>query len=241
MADWGQYIFRDGYFAIAQGKVGGRSLVHITGYNPDVDIAASETVWSSGGLYPWSVWDTTRTLTVVSTSALDQGSVIVSGLDANFRPITEEINCVGLTPTTGTLQFKRLFTSVYKNGTTNNAGHITISANGNTVGFIDIGVGQALNGIYTVPAGCTAYMLAGDFSVPKGKDAQVQFSIRPFEDSFRIVHIAEAFEATYRYDYTVPVKLTEKTDLDVRAALVETNSTRISINFSMILVENNAL
>jgi len=92
MADWNQYIFRDGYFAIAQGKVGGRSLVHITGYNPDVDSAESESVWSAGGLYPWSVWDTTRTLTVVSTSALDQGSIIVSGLDANFLPITDELD-----------------------------------------------------------------------------------------------------------------------------------------------------
>ena len=241
MSDWGHYIYKDGYFTIAQGKVAGRSLVHMTGYNPDVDIQTSETVWSTGGLYPWSVWDTPRTLTVVSTSALDQGSVIVSGLYANFLPIKEEINCAGLTPTAGLLLFKRLFTSVYKNGPTNNAGVVTVTANGNTVGTIDIGVGQTLNGIYTVPAGYTAYMLAGDFSTHKGKDVQIQFSIRPFGQSFRIVHIAEAFENTYRYDYTVPVKLTEKTDLEVRASLAETNNTRVSTNFSLILVENNAV
>jgi hypothetical protein len=241
MSDWGHYIFKDSYFSIAQGEVGGHSLVHVTGYNPDVDIQTSETVWSTGGLYPWSVWDTPRTLTVVSTSALDQGSVIVSGLDANFLPITEEINCAGLTPTAGLLLFKRLFTSVYKNGPTNNAGVVTVTANGNTVGTIEVGVGQTLNGIYTVPAGHSAYMLAGDFSTHKGKDVQIQFSIRPFGQSFRIVHIAEAFENTYRYDYPVPVKLTEKTDLDVRASLAETNNTRISTNFSMILVENNAV
>lgn len=241
MSDWGHYLYKTNYFAIAQGQVGGHALVHVTGYNPDVDIAVTETVWSASGEYPWAVWDTARRLTVVSTSALDQGSVVMSGLDANFLPITEEINCAGLTPTTGTLFFKRLFTSVYKNGVENNAGLVTVTANGNPVGLIEIGVGQTLNAIYTVPAGYTAYMLAGDFSVQKGEDAQVRFFIRPFGSSFRVVHIAEAYQSTYRYDFTVPVKLPEKTDLDIQAALVETNNTRVSVNFSMILVENNAV
>lgn len=241
MSDWGHYLHRDSYFSIAQGQVGGYSMVHVTGYNPDVDMASDETVWSAGGLYPWAVWDTLRTISLVSTSALDQGSVIVSGLDANFLPITEEINCAGLTPTSGTLLFKRLFTAVYKNGPTNNAGLITLTADSSTVGLIEIGIGQTLNGIYTVPAGYTAYILTGDFSVQKGEDSQVRFFIRPPNQSFRIVHIAEVFESTYRYDFMVPVKLTEKTDLDIRAALVETNNTRVTTNFSMILVNNNAI
>lgn len=241
MSDWGHYLFRDSYFSISQGQVGGHSLVHVIGYNPDIDIATDETVWSAGGPYPWSVWDTARTISVVSTSALDQGSVIISGLDVNFLPITEEINCAGLTPTSGTLLFKRLFTSIYKNGPTNNAGLITVTGDSTIVGLIEIGVGQTLNGIYTVPAGYTAYMLAGDFSVQKGEDAQVRFFIRPFGQSFRIVHIAEAYQNTYRYDFVAPVRLTEKTDLDIRAALVETNNTRVSTNFSLILVDNNAV
>lgn len=241
MADWGHYLLRDSYFSIAQGQIGGYSLVHVTGYNTDVDAGADETVWNAGGLYPWSVWDTTRVLTVVSTSALDQGSVVVSGLDANYNPITEEINCAGLTPTTGAVQFKRLFTSVYKNGAANNAGAITITANGNTVGLIEIGIGQTLNGIYTVPAGHTAYIVAGDFSIQKGEDAQVRFFIRPFGQNFRIAHIGECFETTYRYDFPVPVAMPEKTDLDVHAALVETNNTRATTNFSMILVRNDAV
>lgn len=241
MSDWGHYLFRDSYFSIAQGQVDGYSLVHVTGYNPDVDATVDETVWSAGGLYPWSVWDATRVITVVSTSALDQGSVVVSGLDANYLPITEEINCAGLTPTTGTTQFKRVFTGVYKNGVANNAGVITLTANGNTVGLIEVGIGQTLNGIYTVPAGRTAYILTGDFSVQKGEDAQVRFFVRPFGQSFRIAHISECFESTYRYDFFAPLALPEKTDLDIHAALVETNNTRVSTNFSMILVKNDAI
>lgn len=241
MADWGHYLLRDSYFSIAQSQIGGYSLVHVTGYNPDIDAGADETVWAAGGLYPWSVWDSARLVTVVSASALDLGSVIVSGLDANFNPITEEIECNGTTPTTGAVQFKRVNSAVYKNGPANNAGAITLTANGNTIGLITAGIGQTLNGIYTVPAGHTAYILTGDFSVQKGEDSQVRFFVRPFGQSFRIVHISECFESTYRYDFVAPLAMTEKTDMDVQASLVETNNTRATTNFSMILVRNDAI
>lgn len=241
MPDWGQYIHRDSYFSIAQGQISGYSLVHVTGYNSDVDAGADETVWGAGGLYPWSVWSAARVVTVVSASALDTGSVVVTGLDANYNVVSEEIDCNGTTPTTGTTQFIRVNSSVYKNGASNNAGNITITANGNTIGVIEAGIGQTLAGIYTVPAGHTAYIVTGDFSVQKGEDSQVRFYIRPFGQGFRIAHIGEVFEGTYRYDFPVPVAMPEKTDLDVQAALVETNNTRVTTNFSMILVKNDAL
>lgn len=241
MPDWGQYILRDSYFSIAQGQIDGYSLVHVTGYNSDVDAGADETVWGVGGLYPWSVWSAARVVTVVSASASDTGSVVVSGLDASYNVVSEEIDCNGTTPTTGTVQFIRVNSGVYKNGASNNAGNITLTANSTTIGLIEAGIGQALMGIYTVPAGHTAYILTGDFSVQKGEDAQVRFFIRPFGQGFRIAHIGEVFESTYRYDFTVPVAMPEKTDLDIHASLVETNNTRVSTNFSMILVKNDAL
>ena len=241
MPDWGQYILRDSYFSIAQGQIAGYSIVHVTGYNSDVDTASDETVWAAGGLYPWSVWDTARVVTVVSASASDTGSVVVSGLDASYNVITEEIDCTGTTPSTGAVIFKRVNSAVYKNGATNNAGAITLTANGNTIGLITAGIGQTLNGIYTVPAGHTAYILSGDFSVHKNQDSQVRFFVRPFGQSFRIAHIGEVFESVYRYDFVAPIAMTEKTDLDVHAALVETNNTKVCTNFTMILVKNDAL
>jgi len=240
MADWGHLTVRDSYFSIAQGQFDGYSVVNVTGYNADVDSAGDETVWAAGGLYPWSVFDSVRVLTVVSTSASDTGSVVVSGLDADFNPITEEIDCAGLTPTTGSVQFKRINSAFYKNGGSNNAGDVTITANGNTVGLIQVGIGQTLTGIYTVPAGYTAYILSGNFSAQKGKDAQVRFYVRLFGQNFRTVHIGEVFENIYHYDFHAPVAMPEKSDLDVQGFLVEANNTRVTTNFSMILVRNNA-
>jgi hypothetical protein len=241
MSDWGQYLLRDSYFSIAQGQINGYSLVHVTGYNPDIDLATHETVWSAGGLYPWSLWNSARVVTVVSTSTSDTGSVVVSGLDANYNPVVEDINFNGTTSGTGSVQFKRVNSAVYKDSGANNVGTITLTANSTTVGVIEADIGQTLNGIYTVPAGHTAYMLAGDFSVHKAKDAQIRFFVRPFGENFRVVHIGEAYQNTYRYDFVVPVKLTEKTDVDIQATLVETNNTPVATNFSMILVNNNAI
>jgi hypothetical protein len=241
MADWGHYILRNNYFSIAQGQFDGYSVVQVSGYNPDIDTAAAETIWCGGGVYPWSVFDSVRVLTVVSTSASDTGSVVVSGLDADFNPITEEIDCAGLTPTTGSVQFKRINSAFYKNGGSNNAGDVTVTANGNTVGLIQVGIGQTLTGVYTVPAGYTAYILSGNFSAQKGKDAQVRFYVRLFGQNFRTVHIGEVFENTYHYDFHAPVAMPEKSDLDVQGFLVEANNTRVTTNFSMILVRNNAV
>ena len=80
MPDWGQYILRDSYFSIAQAQIDGYSLVHVTGYNPDVVSGADQAVSAAACLYPWSVWDPSRLVTVVTTSALGTGSVVVSGL-----------------------------------------------------------------------------------------------------------------------------------------------------------------
>lgn len=241
MADWGHLTLRDSYFSIAQGQFDGYSVVNVTGYNADVDTAGDETVWAAGGLYPWSVWDSVRVVTVVSASASDTGSVVVSGLDADYNLITEEIDCTGTTPSTGSVQFKRVNSAIYKNGGSNNAGDITLTANSVVVGLIEDGIGQTLSGIYTVPAGYTAYILTGNFSVQKGEDAQVRFFVRLFGNNFRVVHIGEVYENTYRYDFATPVALPEKSDLDIVAALVETNNTRVTTNFSMILVRNNAI
>lgn len=241
MPSWARQKFENDGLSVAKGEVPGYSFMHATGYNPDVDRNASETIWTGGGLYPWSTWDQAYTLTVVSTSALDTGSVVVYGLDANYNLLEEEIDFNGTTSGTGTQEFIRVNSAIYKNGDGTNAGTVTVSANNTVVAHITEGFGQSLSGIYTVPAGKTAFITTGDFSVQKNKDAQIRFFVRNFGDSFRIAHIGEAFENTYRYEFKVPLPIPEKSDLDVRASLVETNNTRVTTNFDLILVDNNRL
>ena len=242
MPTWAKQQYENNGFSISKSEVMGYSFAHLTGYNPDIDSGADETVWPYGGLYPWSKFDSNSyTLSVVSTSASDTGSVVVDGLDASFNAITEEIDLDGLTPSSGTLEFKRVNSVRYKNGTAANLGNISISADGVVVAYIAVGFGVSLLGIYTVPANKTGFITTGDFSVQKGEDAQVRFYTRPFGENFRIGHMAESYQNTYRYDFPLPLPIPEKSDLEVRCSLVETNNTRVTCNFDIVLVDNTKL
>jgi hypothetical protein len=238
MSTWDRKQFENDGFSVSKGQVPGYTFVHACGFNPDIDQFQDETVWQAGGLYPWSTWDQAYPVTVVSTSTEDVGFVRIQGLDANYNPLTEDVAFVGTTSGTSSNSFIRVNRGDYFNGVNSNAGDITLTANGTTVGFIAIDFGQTMMGIYSVPAGKTAFITAGDFSVQKGEDAQIRFLVREFGENFRIQHLGEAFQNTYRYDFPCPLPIPEKSDLEVRAALVETNNTRVSTNYDLTLVDN---
>jgi len=149
----------------------------------------------------------------------------------------------GTTPVATTSTFRRVYRMIY-NHTGENEGVITAhagSSGGTVVANIDEGVSQTLMCVYTVPAGYTAYLVSLGFAVQKNKDAQVRFYSRGSKDeSFKVNHIAEVYEAQYNYMFVVPLKFLEKSDLDLRSADVESNNTRVTANFDLILIKNTA-
>ena len=243
MPTWDRHLYEHDPLAIAKGESNGYSFVHKFGANFDIDNNSEpETVWTAGGLYPWSALNTAQVLYLLSDDAADTGSVEIQGLDADYNPISEEIDLTGTVAVTTTNSYLRVYSMIYTGAEAGNAGTITAritSSSGTVVAQIEEKLSQALMCIYTVPAGYTAYIMAGDFSVQKAKDAQILFMVRPFgKQNFRISHVGEVFESTYRYDFPIPLPLPEKTDLEVRADNVETNNTRVTSNFTMVLVKN---
>ena len=59
------------------------------------------------------------------------------------------------------------------------------------------------------------------------------------QDAFRIGHSLEVagVGGQYLYQFPVPLKIPEKTDIDVRAE-VRSNNARVTATFDIILVEN---
>lgn len=230
-------------FDLARGCFSTGKSVHKSGANFDVDVSTDpETIWTGGGLYPWSALTSAQTLYCKSADAGDTGTLFVNGLDSDYKEISESITLTGTTAVTTTKQYLRVSRLAYSNGSGGNAGAITahtVSGTGTVVGHIDAGKGQSLSAIYTVPAGHTAYMMAGDFSVQKNKGAQVHMMVRLHGSSFRINHIGEVYESTYRYDFPVPLAIPQKSDIDILVAEVETNNTRVTSNFTMVLLEDN--
>jgi len=242
MTTWSRQLYENDYFAIAKGESNGQSFIHKNGYNFDIDATTDpETIWTVGGLYPWSEFNSSRTIYVQSTSALENGQVLIDGLDDNFNVIQEYLPVVGTATSVSTLSYKRVNAMIFVDGDQTNIGTVSArvgSSAGVVVAEIFTGFGITSSATYTVPAGFTAYILCGDFTVKKGEGAQVQFKVRAFGSSFRTSHIAEAYQASYRYDFLIPLPIPEKSDLDVLVYQVESNNTRVSSNFDLILVDN---
>ena len=241
MPTWSKLLYQHDPLAIAQGDVNYYSSVQKFGANFEISTNSDpESVWTAGGLYPWAALDAAETLHLISTDAGDTDTVLLEGLDANYLPILETLQMTGNTAVTTVNQFKRIYRIKYDTGAVN-AGIVTartVSGAGVVVAQIDATNAQSLMAIYTVPSGFTAYLTNLDFSVNKGKDAQCRLYVREFGRSFRIKHLTEVYENSYRYNFTIPLKFTEKTDLDIIVYQVESAATRVSCNFDLILVDN---
>lgn len=223
-----------GLLGVSANQYDGLSVIHKFGFNPDINTNSDpESVWSAGGLYPWSSFDSASVLTIASTDASDSDTLEISGLDSNFNLLTENVTINGTTNVTTNKAFKRVYRMRYLGDA---QGDITAKISAVTVAQIDAGKNQTLMAVYTVPAGYEAYILAGDATVQKNKDAQIAFYVREHSKSFAIAHMAEVYENSYRYDFVAPLRIPEKTDLDVRASEVENNNTRVTANFDILLV-----
>jgi hypothetical protein len=230
----------DVYFDIARGCYRNATSVHVFGSNPDVDMGSTpETVWDVGvGLYPWSSWDTASALTCVSTDAGDTGTLTIYGLDSELRLLTEEVTMNGLTPVITTNTFGRINLLTYADGPATNIGTITTTISSVIVGQVSIGASQSIAAIYTIPAGHTGYFLQGQASVQKSKDVQILTMARFFGGPFNIAHVGEVSDASYVYRAYTPIALPEKTDLEQRAGIAETNGTRVTASFELVLIKN---
>lgn len=226
-------------FDIARGAIPNSFSIHKFGANFDIDQADDpESVWTSGGLYPWGSLLTAQTIYVISTSASDTGTLTVEGLDSNYDQQTELVTLTGTSAVTLSNTFLRIFRMTYSDVA--NIGTITArvtSGTGTVVAQIDEGYAQTLMSVYTVPAGFTAYMTTLDATIDGTKTCQVLMYQRLEGSPFRIAHIAEA-DGHYRYDFTAPLEIPEKTDIDMRVNEVSGNDARVTCNFDLVVIKD---
>ncbi len=225
-------------FDVARGAIPNAFTVHKFGANFDIDTGSTpETIWTAGGLYPWSAFDDAETLYCLSTSASDTTTLHVEGLDANYELQSETVTLTGTTAVTTANTYKRVFRLAYD---ADNAGTITArteSATGTIVAQIDVGYAQSLMALYTIPAGYTGFIVAGDMTINAFRDVQLKFFVRQFGKPFRIAHMAET-RGLYRYDFNAPLKITEKSDIDVRIDDVSLSNSRATANFDIVLLKD---
>ena len=219
--------------SIQRGNVGNFSGVHKFGLNTAVGSGAFETVWDGNNTYTYPSSSGTATATSSDTDD-NTGTVKIFGLDSNYDLAEETLTIGG---SAGTINFIRVFRAVIitANTGTANVGTITITVSTTTVAQIRVGYGQTLMCVYTIPRNYNAYLMQIDLGSSKDLENEIRFISKEIDNGN--VWNTKAFITTrggfVEKNYIVPVKFTEKTDLELVAKASATSS--VSAGFELIL------
>ena len=208
--------------------------LHKFGSNENLS-ASEETIWSAGGLYPWSSFATAQTLYFISTDNSDTNLLEVQGLDANYNLQTKQYTLTGTTAVdSGSDTWIRVFRMFTEQ---EHAGTITArvtSGVGTVVAQIDVNFAQTRMAIYTIPAGYNGYLLQYTSGVGKGDDVNLHMHVRPFDCAFRVQNQSHLYQNTFTHSFALPLFIAEKSDIDFRGT-TQTPGSDCLVSFDLIL------
>jgi hypothetical protein len=229
---------------IARGNVSGMSSVHKFGNNGAVG-TSYETIWTGGSTYVYP--SSAVQMSISSSSVNDDGDPVgtgartltIYGLDASYNDINETITMNGTGAVVTTNSYMRVYRMVVRTvgSTGSNVGTISAINGGTTYAIIEPTYNQTLMAFYTVPAGKTAYLKKWYVNTGKASDLEVDFYVRPFGECFQLKEHVHIYESSYEYEFCVPLKYTEKSDIEIRAKTSATTQ-EVSAGFDLILIDN---
>lgn len=203
---------------VSQGLVEGYSVRNIFGTTAgSTSIVTTEfrTPWevAANYLFPASA----SQMTLVSTSTSDTAvSVLISGLDADYNPISEVRTLTGTTPITTNNSYFRINDMICTEG--NAVGTITLKVGATTYSRIDIGNGRDQKSVYTVPAGYCFFLTRIDVfctDANGGKAARFRnFITSPNGRELRVADTT--FFENLSIMRQAPFKYDEKTDIEMQ-------------------------
>lgn len=213
-------------YDIAKGNISGHDYIRKFGHNDDV-AATAETLWSSGGLYPWPT--TAEVLKVSSSDANDDGAPVdagartlqLYGLDANYALQDEIITLNGQTAVATDNSYLRVYRAVVltAGASLGNEGTISIKNNADAVTLLTIEPlkNQSLAALFTIPAGNTGYLASWYAATSSNKVVEVEVYIKPFGEVFQVKTHVEINQTPYKDNWEFPDSIPAKSDIEVRA------------------------
>src|SRR6056300_950143 len=217
-----------------------------------------ETIWAEGGLYSYL---TSATVLKVSSSSTDDTSagtgartVQLFGLDGDYNEINEVVTLNGQTAVNTTQSYLRINRMVVRSAGSGgyNAGIVYAGTGTVTTGvpaniYATIngdGTNQTLMALWTVPAGYTGYLMQYDVSngTTSNTPAVCKLSLvaRPLGEVLQTKDVKSLTTGMHiENTLVIPVKFTEKTDVEARA-ISSSNSVSfdISASFEIIYIKN---
>ena len=237
---------------VARGQVRGHRIVHVFGYNPDIDSGAEETVWTAGGLYPHIT--TPVQMYVSSSSANDTAAgtglrtLKIYGITTGGNETSETVTLNGQTG----VATANTYTSIqYVDGLTagsgeKNAGDIYIGTGTITAGVpavtygqILAGQNQSLMGYYTIPNGYSGYLLSGSISSGTPSNGYVigRLKVRNGTNLSKVAAIVTFADGRREYEFNYPIYIPQNSHVSATAETTK-NDEKISCYLQILLIKN---
>lgn len=231
---------------VARNQIMGHQVVSIFGYQSAVT-TTSIPVWENAAAYVYPT--TASTLTLVSTSASDDTSakILISGLDANFNPISETLAMNGTTGVTTVNSYFRINSMIMVSpgtGQNTNIGTITLKQTTNTLSQINAGVGKSQSTVYTVPAGYSFYLDVAEVNTSNSYTSStiVTYKVQAINNvtGVKLSVLQQPFVSIYTINRSSdPFIYTEKTDIQWQLS-TSTGSIAAGVVITGKLIKSNS-
>jgi len=236
--------------AVTEADVLNAYLIDKSGATETLGTSANtmSTVWGSTGLYPWATFTGSGAKIYIKSVTNDpkvQGkSVTIEGLDSNYDILIETVS---LHPTDTTIpvstvnNFYRTNKMYLTGNNINSLPHdynIELrygSSSGTLIGQMNAPWGRGQNCFYTVPRGYEGFVLCINGNSGKMDEITSSLWFHPYGGTWTLQKSFKFISGTFDHNFRTPLRITEKTDIEIRAfALVE--SSRIGTEFQMLVL-----
>ena len=232
---------------VARNQIMGHQILSLFGYQAAIG-NTKVPVWENATAYTYIT--SASTLTLVSTSASDNTSatILISGLDANFAPISETLAMNGTTGVTTANSYFRvnslLMTSPGTSQTTN-VGTITLKQSSNIVAQINAGIGKSQSTVYTVPAGYSFYLDLAEVNTSNSYTSAnvVTYSVQAINNTtgVKLAVLQQPFVSIYVANRASdPFLYSEKTDIQWQLVTSTATTVAAGVIITGKLIKNNS-
>jgi len=218
---------------VSRNQIYGHQTLSLFGYQAAVGNTKIP-VWENATTYTYIT--SASTLTLASSSASDDtlANILINGLDANFKPISETLTLNGVTGVTTINSYFRVNNLLMVSpgtGQTTNVGTITLKQSSNIVAQINAGIGKSQSTIYTVPAGYSFYLDFAEVNTSNSYTSSniVTYSVQAINNNtgVKLQVLQQPFVSIYTANRSSdPYLYSEKTD--VQWQLVTSTATTIA-------------
>jgi len=237
---------------VSRGQIPYHSAANIFAYGTTPATAGLfRTVWENMATTDYVFPSSASTMTLVSTAAGDTATITITGLDASYNILTENLVLNGTTGVTTVNSYFRINNiSVSVGSSTNPTGVITLATGGVTYAQINtttvsgstVSIGTSQMGIYTVPNGYTFYgWRYGAYSSFNGNSANYTTyrALTNLSSGAQRVVVQTPYNTTYEVHRHHPFPYAGGTDLRFQVASSAATAAVVSVNIGGVLILND--